>query len=419
MIQWNSPAGTMNFGRAYGLNIRDFSYRRTSEVPAMQVRIQVWFRNLWIHRYITPFFAGICLPRNILDLFPVEESHGTYVSNLTLNELNGNNSGDLDSRDGNATASRQSTNSSKLLRANSVDSNGASHISDECLQCCRRRIDPFGVSTSSRSECFNSSESSFSDEVDRTRGSILRHAQRLANPVWSKQSRTQLLDLKQKHPSAFQDICLFSEVCQQLGKNTYRILSRRFLHELFLDIDYASFYREPREIMSNARINRLHSDESERTMNGGDAPLSPSGTKPKQSPGVMEGSSSSGVYSINSAGGSRTNYSVKSNQEASNIQSNSKEEKPRNNSPSGEVTTAGGSNSASSSNSNVNGISDSGSSSGRSVGVANNCGLHHLRSPPLASLYETSVENLVEMSSTPKETALRMQVALGQLERVS
>ncbi|XP_065084940.1 rapamycin-insensitive companion of mTOR [Ochlerotatus camptorhynchus] len=367
-----------------------------------------------------PCYAGICLPRNIQDLFPREESTGTYVSNFTLNELDANYSGELDSRDGNATASsilivdRESADSIKLLRANSVDSNGTGHVRDDCLQCCRRRIDPSGMSTSSRSEFFNSSESSFSDEVDRTRTSILRHVQRMANPVWSKQSRTQLLELKQKHPSAFQDICLYSEVCQQLGRNTYRLGSRRFLQELFLDLDFGSFYREPGEI-SSARIDRLHSDESERALNGGDVSPSGSGTKPKKTTGVTKSSSSSGDNSGNSASGSRTNYSVKANQEASNTQSNSIDnEKNRNNIPSGEVAAAGGTSSASSSsNSNVNGISDS---SGGSAGLAISKP-QHLRSPPLASLYETSVENLAEMSSTPKETGLRVQVALGQMER--
>lgn len=212
-----------------------------------------------------PCYSGICLPRNILDLFPQEESSGTYVSNFTLNELDANSSSaGLDSRNPNVTASssipvvdRESADSVKLLRANSVDSSGPGHVREDCLQCCRRRIDPSsGISSSSRSEFFNSSESSFSDEVDRTRASILRHVQRMANPVWSKQSRTQLLELKQKHPSAFQDICLYSEVCQQLGRNTYRLGSRRFLQELFLDLDFASFYREPGEISTSARTER-------------------------------------------------------------------------------------------------------------------------------------------------------------------
>lgn len=204
-----------------------------------------------------PCYAGICLPRNILDLFPKDEPTGTYVSNFTLNELDANAGYATESGGTPAVpiVDRESADSIKLLRVSSVDSGSQGttghHAREDCLQCCRRKCSDLpltGTCSSSRSECFNSSESSFSDESDRIRASILRHVQRMANPVWSKQSRTQLLDLKQKHAAAFQDICLYSEVCLQLGRNTYRLGSRRFLQELFLDLDFESFYREPGEI---------------------------------------------------------------------------------------------------------------------------------------------------------------------------
>ncbi|XP_050082678.1 rapamycin-insensitive companion of mTOR [Anopheles aquasalis] len=71
---------------------------------------------------------------------------------------------------------------------------------------------------------------------------ILRHVQRMANPVWSKQSRGALLDIKQSHPATFKDVCLYSEVCYLLSHNTFRLASRRFLQELFLDLDFGSIY---------------------------------------------------------------------------------------------------------------------------------------------------------------------------------
>ncbi|KAL1396742.1 hypothetical protein pipiens_010300, partial [Culex pipiens pipiens] len=297
-----------------------------------------------------PCYAGICLPRNILDLFPKEEPTGTYVSNYTLNELDANAaSGYAESGASSSIpiVDRESADSIKLLRVSSVDSSqGAGHVRDDCLQCCRRKCgEPLTATcSSSRSECFNSSESSFSDESDRVRASILRHVQRMANPVWSKQSRAQLLDLKQKHASAFQDICLYSEVCLQLGRNTYRLGSRRFLQELFLDLDFESFYREPGEISASSRLERRPSDDE-------------SGPSSVVSPKVPK--KTSVMKSVN--GPSGTN--------------------------------------------------------GASVMVLNSKPLH-LRSPPLASLYETSVENIAEMSSTPKESAtLRAQVALGQMQK--
>lgn len=326
-----------------------------------------------------PCYAGICLPRNILDLFPKEEPTGTYVSNYTLNELDANVASGYAESGTSASipiVDRESADSIKLLRVSSVDSSqGAGHVREDCLQCCRRKCgEPLTATcSSSRSECFNSSESSFSDESDRIRASILRHVQRMANPVWSKQSRTQLLDLKQKHASAFQDICLYSEVCLQLGRNTYRLGSRRFLQELFLDLDFESFYREPGEISASARLERRPSDDE----SGPSSVVSPK--VPKKTASVMK--------SVNG----RT-----PNQETSNKRNDSSETngKSVNNAQTGPSGT-----------------------NGASVVVLNSKPLH-LRSPPLASLYETSVENIAEMSSTPKEsTTLRAQVALGQMQK--
>lgn len=41
--------------------------------------------------------------------------------------------------------------------------------------------------------------------------------------------------LKQKFPSAFQDLCLYTELSVVMSKYNLRLLLRRFLQELFLD----------------------------------------------------------------------------------------------------------------------------------------------------------------------------------------
>lgn len=324
-----------------------------------------------------PCYAGICLPRNILDLFPKDEPTGTYVSNFTLNELDANAGYATESGGTPAVpiVDRESADSIKLLRVSSVDSGSQGttghHAREDCLQCCRRKCSDLpltGTCSSSRSECFNSSESSFSDESDRIRASILRHVQRMANPVWSKQSRTQLLDLKQKHAAAFQDICLYSEVCLQLGRNTYRLGSRRFLQELFLDLDFESFYREPGEISA------LKADQKPSDDDAGAGPtliLSPK--IPKKS-------------STKSVNGRTTQETTNKRVEPGDVNGKAAQPGP------------------------------SGGTNGTTATTANKP--LHLRSPPLASLYETSVENIAEMSSTPKETTtLRAQVALGQMQK--
>lgn len=82
------------------------------------------------------------------------------------------------------------------------------------------------------------------EEEDRTLLAILVNVQRCANPVLMKQAKLNLLELKQKHAEYFQDLCLYSEVLKAIGRNTYRQSSRRFLQELFLDIDFEELLRE-------------------------------------------------------------------------------------------------------------------------------------------------------------------------------
>lgn len=101
------------------------------------------------------------------------------------------------------------------------------------------------VSSATSSEATSGSE--LSDAADRISEAILRHVQRMANPVWSKQSKMALLELKQKHGTAYQDVCLYAEVCRALSANTYRLPARRFLQELFLDLRFESFTRRAAE----------------------------------------------------------------------------------------------------------------------------------------------------------------------------
>nr|CAD7450718.1 unnamed protein product [Timema bartmani] len=82
-----------------------------------------------------------------------------------------------------------------------------------------------------------------------TRKQILRHVGRMSNPVWGKQSRQALLQLKQKFPSSFQDVCLYSEVCHRMSMASYRLVARRFIQELFLDLTFDTLYDEPASIL--------------------------------------------------------------------------------------------------------------------------------------------------------------------------
>ena len=63
-----------------------------------------------------------------------------------------------------------------------------------------------------------------------------------------------LLELKQKFPPAFQDICLYSEVSKCLGRNTYRLVARRLIQEIFLDLNFAAFQSETDQILDHMQV---------------------------------------------------------------------------------------------------------------------------------------------------------------------
>lgn len=97
----------------------------------------------------------------------------------------------------------------------------------------------------------DSNLSRMSDGNPNVAGEILKHAERMGNPIWHKQSRQVLLSLKQKYPEVFQNVCLYSEICKLVSQSTYRLSARRFLQELFLDLNFDVFYQEPLQIIQN------------------------------------------------------------------------------------------------------------------------------------------------------------------------
>lgn len=270
--------------------------------------------------------AGICLPKNILDLFPQRSMSGTYVTRFNQ---------DADLMDLPTSIKQQvmvefmsecdESSVSSLSDISSTTSkrskaNEPRHNRNLCLLCCRstqpthspskeylilpsgqKTVDtmvtevdgpnssialvPTGSTTTTTiptagasssttitttttnmtpqrrkngrvnlyiyDNTFNSPDSLLHEENsnERIANMILLHVQRMANPVWSKQSRMALFKLKQAHQHVFQDICVYSEVCKALGRNTYRLNARRFLQELFMDLDYEVFYAEALDII--------------------------------------------------------------------------------------------------------------------------------------------------------------------------
>lgn len=244
-------------------------------------------------------YTGICLPKNILDLFHTDSPSVTYVSQFahdsdlqsrlqhrsTHVQLSASFSVvDAFSEDDPQPGSVSSLSDTSSATAGTVNKRSSAkwtnskHHRSACLLCCRQSpsMRSNSVDTtdnvaqpahiprrrnSSQTDGFtlNRTPSSFDDllppspfdianDSSSVTDHILRHVQRMANPVWSKQSKMALLEMKQKHPSAFQDVCLYAEVCRLISNNTYRMFSRRFLQEIFLDLNFDSFNTVAAEI---------------------------------------------------------------------------------------------------------------------------------------------------------------------------
>lgn len=252
-----------------------------------------------------PCYSGICLPKNVMDLFPSTRSNGTYVTrcikdpdSMEIVLKHGVIADFLSECDEYSVSSLSDISSTTSKRSKAT---APKHNRNACLLCCRtaQTINRFnstngvpsigGITNSSEIDLtgsssaltatpnkkfpengnldttYNSSESHLSDEnySEKIQETILRHVQRMANPVWSKQSKLALFKIKQKHPHFFRNICLYSDICVALSQNTYRFSSRKFLQEIFGDVDYTSFYADALELVSRKRTQLEHSrDES-------------------------------------------------------------------------------------------------------------------------------------------------------------
>lgn len=240
-----------------------------------------------------PCYMGICLPRNILNLFPRRcpnkpyvgidlEAQGTTVPNTAITTHSGGVAvspvvvENVDETDHlvaaqsqesatttmqlclNCSRTTQTTSTANKTRSSSSKSNGNPVIINSAeldgrgslSQHHKKLIMLRNVTDSKRMKgscSWNSGGGGDSDsesEEEHALMAILVNVQRCANPVLMKQAKMNLLELKQKHGEYFQDLCLYSEVLKAIGRNTYRQTSRRFLQELFLDIDFEVLLRD-------------------------------------------------------------------------------------------------------------------------------------------------------------------------------
>ncbi|XP_029434237.1 LOW QUALITY PROTEIN: rapamycin-insensitive companion of mTOR [Rhinatrema bivittatum] len=82
------------------------------------------------------------------------------------------------------------------------------------------------------------------------RKEILRLVINLSSSVGTKGHETGLLTIKEKFPQAFDDICLYSEVSYLLAHCTFRLPSRRFIQELFQDVQFLLMHEEAEAVLA-------------------------------------------------------------------------------------------------------------------------------------------------------------------------
>ncbi|XP_018100001.1 rapamycin-insensitive companion of mTOR [Xenopus laevis] len=82
------------------------------------------------------------------------------------------------------------------------------------------------------------------------RKEVVRLVINLSSSVGTKGHETGLLTIKEKFPQAFDDICLYSEVSHLLAHCTFRLPSRRFIQELFQDVQFQIMHEEAEALLA-------------------------------------------------------------------------------------------------------------------------------------------------------------------------
>ncbi|XP_055941079.1 rapamycin-insensitive companion of mTOR-like [Argiope bruennichi] len=94
------------------------------------------------------------------------------------------------------------------------------------------------------------------------RKEAMHYVTNLSSSVAIKASEQGLLNLKQKFPSAFQDICLYSEINYYMANYNFRLNARRFLQELFLDVTFEQLQQEAESIVGIISIPQVGGSEA-------------------------------------------------------------------------------------------------------------------------------------------------------------
>nr|XP_038025348.1 rapamycin-insensitive companion of mTOR-like isoform X2 [Anas platyrhynchos] len=137
---------------------------------------------------------------------------------------------------------------------NTEDNGLQEHTDENCLYCVCIQILGYQPNNKVNSSYSRTGVKSIPDDIPvcriLLRKEVLRLVINLSSSVGTKGHETGLLKIKEKYPQAFDDICLYSEVSYLLAHCTFRLPSRRFIQELFQDVQFLQMHEEAEAILA-------------------------------------------------------------------------------------------------------------------------------------------------------------------------
>ncbi|XP_062455410.1 rapamycin-insensitive companion of mTOR isoform X3 [Rhea pennata] len=137
---------------------------------------------------------------------------------------------------------------------NTEDTGLQEHTDENCLYCVCIQILGYQPNNKVNSSYSRAGVKSIPDDTPvcriLLRKEVLRLVINLSSSVGTKGHETGLLTIKEKYPQAFDDICLYSEVSYLLAHCTFRLPSRRFIQELFQDVQFLQMHEEAEAVLA-------------------------------------------------------------------------------------------------------------------------------------------------------------------------
>ncbi|XP_069819195.1 rapamycin-insensitive companion of mTOR isoform X2 [Dendropsophus ebraccatus] len=213
-------------------------------------------------------YIGLALPMDINDMFQVKEtpyfqktvlSSEDRASKVFAPEVGGVTGSGVKSP---YQALRQQFSITEIMNSsrsdasqfleNMEDTGLQEHTDENCLHCVGIQI--LGYSSSLVNEYSRLGGKSIPEDTPvcriLLRKEVLRLVINLSSSVGTKSHETGLLTIKEKFPQAFDDICLYSEVSYLLAHCTFRLPSRRFIQELFQDVQFQIMHEEAEGLLA-------------------------------------------------------------------------------------------------------------------------------------------------------------------------